>query len=205
MKLRTVLIAATASLLTGVLAAQAQFPGVNSNLTTIWTIAWEVSSAKPTYSATVAQFSPVASASDVCTLAGSASKTIRVRRVFFNALPTTAVAEPVSFIKRSTVDTAGTSVVLTGVPYDSQSSAATAVAEYYTANGTLGTSVGVLADITRHFGVSTTVVTPFMYDFGTYGSALVLRGAAQQLAINLSGTTYTGTISCTFEWTEEAP
>jgi hypothetical protein len=203
MKLRTILISAGAALVTTVLAVQAQVPGVNSNLATVWTLAWEVSTVKPTYSSTIAQFSPAASAQDVCTLAGSATKTIRLRRVFFNALPTTAVAEAVAFVKRSTVDTAGTSVKLTPLPYDSQSSAATAVAEYYTANGTAGTIVGLIADITRHFGISTTIATPFEFDFGALGSALVLRGAAEQFAVNLSGVTYSGTVSCTFEWTEE--
>lgn len=40
-------------------------------------------------------------------------------------------------------------------------------------------------------------------DFGKLGQPIVLRGVAQSVAINLSGITLTGTVSCTFEWTEE--
>lgn len=207
MKLRTLFIAGISALVAAVLAAQAQVPGVNSTLNSVFTLAYDNSTMKPTYSASYA-FSPTAtSASDICNLTGSATKTIKVRRIFFNAQATTAVTVPVAIIKRSTANTGGTGNVATAVPYDSSNSAATAVATMYTANPTTGTIVGVLADPYFSIGNLTTggaAPFPSNLTFGQLGSPIVLRGVAQSVSISLNSGSYSGIVSsCGFEWTEE--
>ena len=69
----------------------------------------------------------------------------------------------------------------------------------------MGTFVGVLADIQLTFGNLTTgTPIPREIYFGVQGSPVVLTGAAQQVAVNLNGLSYTsGLIACTWEWTEE--
>lgn len=206
MKLRTLLIAAAASLITGVLVSQAQVPGDNSILNSVFTLAYDNSTMKPTYSATTGSVTPASSATDVCLLYGSATKTVKVRRVIFTGLTTSTVAtNPVSVIKRSTVPTDGTSALATVVPYDSSFSSGTAVAESFTANPTVGTLVGALATIAYTFDLTTSVGgdNQLVFEFGQLGSPVVLRGTSQSVSVNLGAATVAGPIQCTFEWTEE--
>lgn len=200
-----------------VLAAQAQVPGVNSTLNTVFTLVYDSSTMKPTYSA-VALFTPPAAgatSTDVCSLTGSATKTVKLRRVFFSGIATTAVTDPVALIKRSTASTNANGAALAAIPYDSTNSltnstsnAATAVVELYaTVPVTLGTLVGVIADPLLSFGNLTTggaqTITQF-FTFGERGSPIVLRGVAQSVNINLNGSIYAGGVFyCGFEWTEE--
>jgi len=205
MKLRTALLGGIGSILIAALAAQAQVPGVNSTLASVFTLAYDNSTMKPTYSAT-AILSPAATANDVCLLRGSATKTLKVRRVIVGGVASAAVSEPVSIIKHSSAPVGGTTTVMTAVPYDSASSAATGLADIYTANATSpGVVVGALADVYLQFGVTTASFPAYAYTFGELGSPAVLRGVAQTLAVNLGGGTKpTGLLlSCTFEWTED--
>ena len=187
------------------LAAQAQVPGVNSTLNTVFTLAYDNSTMKPTYSST-AIVVPAASATDVCTLFGSATKNVRVRRVIVGGVASVVQTEEIGIVKRSTIDTGGTQTIGTSIPYDSGSAAATAVTEWFTANPTLGTLVGALVDFNITWGNLTTGVGSGTREvlFGQLGSPVVLRGAAQQIAVNLNGNTLvSGKVTCTFEWTEE--
>jgi len=207
MRFKSLIAATVASALTAVGIALAQTPGIPSTFTTVWTLAWEVSTLKPTYSASAAGITPVSSGNDICTLSGSATRTLRVRRVILvGSGATTAVTEPIAIVKRSTAST-GAGTAITKVAYDSQAAASTAtLAEVWTANPTAGTLVGVLADIPVAFSTAGGINPGLFYEFGTSGgSAAVLRGAAQSISINTSGITLTGTLGCTFEWTEEQP
>lgn len=209
---RAVALASVASLLTGVLVAQGQVPGVNSTLQSVFTLTYDNSTMKPTYSATYVG-ALTALGTDFCTLTGSATKNVRVRRVIFSALSSTVQSDPIAVVKRSTANSGGTSVTMTAVPYDSTNSltnstsnAATAVARIYSVNPTLGTLVGLLSDPYYTFGNLTTGVGggAFTFQFGALGSPVVLRGVAQVLAVNLNSQTFiSGQGSCTFEWTEE--
>jgi hypothetical protein len=207
MKLRSYILAAIAVIATAALAVQAQVPGVNSTLNSVFTLVYDASTMKPTYSATSA-FSPTATAAtDVCILNGSATKTIKVRRIYFNALATTAVSDPIAIIKRSTANSGGTSVGLSEIALDSTSAAASAAALTYTANPTVGTAVGTIADPYFSIGNLTTggaQAFPSQLLFGELGSPIVLRGAAQSVAVNLNAASFPGIVaSCTFEWTED--
>lgn len=212
MKFRTILAAALASLVTAILVAQAQVPGVNSTLNSIFTLAYDQSTMKPTYSASNV-FVPNTAAgtgttTDVCVLAGSATKTIKVRRILFNLVATTAITDPIAVLKRSTANSGGTSVSLTPVPFDANSSAATAVFTVYTANPTVGTLVGVIADPMFSVGNLTTggaQAFPSQILFGQLGSPIVLRGVAQSVAVNFNNYQYAANLaSCTMEWTEDS-
>lgn len=209
MKLRTYLLAGLAIVATSVLAVQAQVPGVNSTLNAVFNLVYDNSTMKPTYSST-AIVVPASSATDVCTLKGSATKNVRVRRVIISGIAQASVSEPVGILKRSTTNT-GAGAQPPMVPYDTTNSltptvtnAATASVETFTSNPTVGTLVGALADIFVGFGPASASPQNYAFEFGQRGSPVVLRGILQQLAINLNGVTITsGQLTCTFEWTEE--
>ncbi len=204
MKLRTALLGGLGSILIAALAAQAQVPGVNSTLATVFTLAYDNSTSKPTYSAT-GFVTPASSPTDVCSITGSATKTIRVRRVIVSGANSAAISEAVSIIKRSTANSAGAGSAMTQIPYNSANSAGTvAVAELWTGAPTLGTVVGVLADRYVLFGAPTSLAPGMEFQFGQLAAPVFLRGAAQQLSVNLAGQGGgAGTIICTFEWTED--
>jgi len=215
MKLRTILLAALASLVTWVLVSQAQVPGVNSALNTVFTLAYDNSTMKPTYAASQG-FSPGAfGATDFACLYGSATKTIKVRRIFFGAVGSALATDPVSVVLRSTASSGGT---LAGVNVTSVASydmtgpnpAGTAVIDPYTTSpSVLGTFAGTLVDKFVTINGATTAVGPspdMIFDWGVLGQPIVLRGTAQNVCLN--GTNATGNLSTvtgvtTFEWTEE--
>lgn len=210
-RIRSFLLAAVAIAATSVLAVQAQVPGVNSTLNAVFNLVYDASTMKPTFSASQV-FAPASLATDVCILTGSATKTIKVRRIIFGGQNIAAVVDPVEILKRSALNTLGTNGFMQKLAYDTTNSltgsgtnTATAIAEYYTANGVGGTLIGMLADIMVPFGNLTTgAFSNYTFEFGALGSPVVLRGAAQQVTVNLNGLSFTqGLISCTFEWTEE--
>lgn len=210
--LRTWVLGLVGVVAIGSLAAQSQVPGVNSTLNAVFNLVYDNSTMKPTYSA-VRVIATASSATDVCALAGSASKNVRIRKVELSGLSTSVVAEHVGIIKRSAAPSGGTGGMFTSIPYDtvnsltgSTTNAATAIAEYWTANPTVGTIVGFIADPVMPFRAATAGNNDFnlVLDFGTLGSPVVLRGVAQSLAVNLNGITISGgEITCRFEWTEE--
>jgi hypothetical protein len=158
---------------------------------------------KASYSAN-SIFTPVAG--DIAVLSGSATKTIRVTRVEVSMSTSgTAAYESVQLIKRSTADTAGTSAAMTAVPHDSAFAAASAAPLRYTAAPTLGTAVGTIrgAQVYDPSGVSALSPNVVTWPFGDRAGAVVLRGVAQQLSVNLGAVVATQTVSVTFEWTEE--
>src|SRR5208282_4259879 len=159
---------------------------------------------KQTYSC-FATFTPVAG--DIAVLPGSASKTIRVTRVEVSMSTSgTAGVEAVTLVKRSAADTGGTSAAMTAVPHDSDYAAASAAPRNYTAAPALGTAVGTIRGI-QFFDDSNaaTGANTWLWDFGTRGGAacIVLRGVAQQLAINLGGVIATQTVTVSYEWEED--
>lgn len=161
---------------------------------------------KASYSAGAVAIAPAATATDVFVISGSASKTVRVTRISASCTSTAGLTVNAAIIKRSSADTGGTSAAVTAAPMDSADGAATASVLSYTANpGALGTAVGNVRTFKLFSPTATTFQTFQEMLFGnTTGQAVVLRGVAQQLAINLSATTITGG-SCNFytEWTEE--
>lgn len=166
----------------------------------------QVDGQKATYAAGITQLVVAASATDIFTIAGSASKTVRITRVRLSGIKTTAgAAVDVQLLLRSTADTAGTKTNPTAIPFDSNSAAATAVVAAYTANPTLGTSVGLIGVDSVFVPLATAAGGQLDWNFGNRPEqAIVLRGATQQLCVNLNGVTVGGgafDIWCC--WTEE--
>jgi hypothetical protein len=162
---------------------------------------------KRTYSASLS-VAVAATATDVFTIYGSATAVVRIQRIEISGLATTAGGMVAQIIKRSAVNTGGTSTAMTAVPHDSNSAAATATGLGYTANPSgLGASVGAIRNIPLPFPLVANSIPPIAADFGSArgGQSIVLRGVAQGVAINLQGGTVpTGaTLQVSFEWTEE--
>lgn len=173
-----------------------------------WTVnAVPVDGIKNTYSASVLGLIPAATPTDVFTLTGSNTKTIRVTKISFSATQNTSAIRDILLIKRSTANSGGTSTGATAVPHDTNSSSATATALSYTANPTLGTTVGTIratkyAIPSTNPNSSSTIVEWLFGD--SPAQAIVLRGTSQVLAVNLNGiTTAGGSFNINFEWTEE--
>lgn len=164
--------------------------------------------AKPTYSATSAiAFTSATTATDIFTITGSASKTIRIIRVGFSAQLQASGVVDVLLVKRSSANTGGTSAAAAAVPNDSGSAAATATVLNYTVNPTLGATVGTVRGARVFFLTAGTDAGDSVYEWllgNIPGQAMVLRGTTQVLAINLAGATINGaTWVCYVEWTEE--
>lgn len=162
---------------------------------------------KATYSSAATGLVPAVLPTDVVTIAGSASKTVRITRISVT-LTTTAgsgIGLNILLIKRSALDTGGTSATQTNVPHDSSSAASGATIKSYTANPTgLGAAVGTVRTI-RYAVASSNSIIIAEWDFGNRPSkAIVLRGTSENLAINANATSITGGImDVDIEWTEE--
>jgi len=172
-----------------------------------YSIASPIDGYKATYAAASAPFTAAATATDIFTITGSATKTIRVTRIEITGTQTTGLNQNILLLKRSTADTAGTSAAVTAVPQDTNNPAATATVLSYTANPTLGTLVGnIRAD--KYLIPAPGTLTgnpPLIWTFGDRPEqALLLRGTAQVLAVNLNGATLAGnSFTISVSWTEE--
>ena len=144
-------------------------------------------------------FTPAATPTDLVTIFGSASKTIRVLSMKIGTQNTAAGSQAFFLIKRSAANTTGTFVAGTAVQADSSDAAATATVGHYTANpGGLGTSAGNV-NIKR---VASPVLLPATFAgivqqsevemidqalLSLVAKKLVLNGTAQGLCINFNG------------------
>lgn len=163
-----------------------------------------VGSAAATYSSSF-NVTAAASATDIATLSGSATKTIYITKVIISGVQTTASLNDILLVKRSTADTGGTSTAQTVVPHDSADAAASGIVLAYTANpAALGTLVGSFRRGYVPVSSAATVVPAIVvFDFGDKGKPIVLRGIAQQIAINLNGVTLVGgAFDIDIEWYE---
>lgn len=164
------------------------------------------------YRAAKVQFTPVATPTAWCVIQGSATKTVRIKKIRVTGLATAAGTMDCILNKCSDAGTAGSAVLtaLTKVPLDSGNAAATAVVSTVgTANyGTEPALVGVIgarrlcltADGT---GVN---VTPIEWDFGVGDQALVLRGTAQHVTVSGNGDALPSgaKFDVEVEWAEDA-
>lgn len=163
-----------------------------------------------TYSSGVGPFTPPATPTDMTTITGSATKTIRVLSFEFTPIQTTRSLAAYYMMKRSTANTAGTSTTPTVVPLDSNFAAGTAVVRQYTANPTTGTLVGavtIVRVLSDDSGANAVGSAGYLFDFTKGGTApgVILRGTSQVLALSLNGVTLPIglTIVGTWTWVEE--
>lgn len=155
------------------------------------------------YSAAVIGISAGSVTTDVITITGSASKTVRVRRIVLAGIQTLASHRDIVLIRRSSANSGGTSTTSSAVSLDTNNPVGTAVVRSYTANAAaLGTAVG-------NVSIRKILVTALggsfdqcIFDFPRDG--LVLRGVNDSAAINLNTVASAGLLlSGCIEWTEE--
>jgi hypothetical protein len=163
---------------------------------------------KATYRYEAIAVAPVATPTDFIVLQGSATKTVKVKRIVIGGEATAAAQMVANLIRRSTADTGGTATTNTPANSDKSDPAATAVLKTYTANPTaLGTVVATI--VSRRVGLNPNTglpATPVELSFGVRNDEpIVLRGAADFLAINLGGAAVPagGKLDFAIEWTEE--
>lgn len=178
-----------------------------SDQTALATTAIPVDGIRQTFSAAVNGLVSGTAATDIFTITGSGTKTIRVLRIQLSGTQTLSASVNVFLVKRSSANTGGTSTTLTLVPHDSNNSAATATVRSYTVNPTvLGTTVGSLRTERLTIPAPAALIDDdIVWSFGDRpGQAIVLRGTAEVLAINLAGTTVAGSsLDISIEFTEE--
>lgn len=156
---------------------------------------------------------PVASATDVACITGSASRVTRVQGVRLSGTAGTLVTLPVLLTKHTVANTGGTAAATTALPVpvklDSNSAAATATTTAYTANPTIDSSAAQIDAIVASFNTTSALVngTQAFFDFKgrPFATAPVLRGVAQQVCVNLGGISVSsGLLAVSFYWTEAA-
>lgn len=168
---------------------------------------------KKTYCASGA-FTPPATPTDLVTIFGSASKTVKVQSFKIGTTNTAAGSQIFVLSKRSAVTTGGTPIAATAIPVDSGDAAATAMVNHYTAAPTAGTALGTI--VTKK--VASPVITPATFAGIVEDSdkemlpiasdqtkAVTLRGVAEGLAINFAGAALVAGQIHTYNvvWTEE--
>jgi len=142
------------------------------------------------------------STTDIAVIPGNASNTVLLTRITLTCTQTTAGQISVELIKRSTADTGGTSAGFTEVPDDSNYAAASSALLSYTGTGpTVGTAVGDLDNAQIGCMAPGTAASNDIYFFKP-SKPIVLRGVAQEVAINLGGALTGGNVTVTFEWME---
>ncbi len=143
-------------------------------------------------------FTPPATPTDLVTIFGSASKTVRVHSFKIGTQNTAAGSQKFVLSKRSAVTTGGTPVAATAVPLDSGDAAATATVNHYTAAPTAGTALGNINTRTvaspaalpaTWAGINTTDNEVEMLPVVGVDQVkpVTLRGVAEGLAINFAG------------------
>lgn len=162
---------------------------------------------RATYSYVATDVTPVATATDVVVIAGSATKTVRISRVCFGGSATAASIYDVYMYKRTVANTGGTATNPVPTQHDSGDAAASATVSLYTANPTLGTGSIVRASKTFLINGGTPVGgTPIQcWDFGVGVERPTLRGVAQSFALNHGGAAVPAGASLYYnvEFTEE--
>lgn len=160
---------------------------------------------KATY--TLAGFvTPAATPTDVVNIQGSATKTVRIKKVAIGVESTAAGIVDVQLVRRSAANTGGTSSSPTIGKAATLDGNATATVLVYTANpATLGASAGVVG--AAKLGMVTSgPINPVTWEFGTRNDKpLTLSGTGEFLSVNGNGDTLlTGEVwAYEILWTEE--
>ncbi len=165
---------------------------------------------KLTYKAAFQGAVTAATATDIFTITGSATKTVKILKILVSGIQTTSSAAIFNIIKRSTANSAGTSTTPSVIPVDSSFAAGTAVVRAYTVNPTLGTQVGTTPFATVRKEIPTAAFAnsdynPYVFDFASEsGELAVLRGVNEVLSLNLASASISGNnMSLEIIWTEE--
>lgn len=211
---RTLGLAAIALLLAAPLANAQPFPS-NCATTANCTQSWSqngIQSFVNTYKVSLSNQLPAATATDILTITGSSTRTVRVTKIVLSGGATSAGSIQTAVIRRGALDTGGTPTFPNIAKRDLNNSAIAAIVTQYSTNPTVGNTASAgtgTLDTCRLFLQTATGGSPDVCAF-TYGinddQLTVLRGSTDVLAVNLQGSTIPtgGTIDIDVEWTEEA-
>lgn len=163
-----------------------------------------------------ASFAPVATADrTLISIKGSATKTVRIRKIaMMGTIATTAASNLFQINRTTALGSGGTSVAPTPAKVDSGTvaSATAVVAHYTTAAQSLGTGPTVLSSFTFSStilglpasGSATNWFVAFPEMGGAFSQALVLRGTSDFLEIgNVAGNSPATAIQYVVEWSED--
>lgn len=180
--------------------------------------------AKATYSSAFFGLVPVSGGTDLICISGSATKVVRLQRLSLWGTTATAVQTlPVNLLRRASLDTGGTAATTTANPGVTTQIAArdtgqnlntspTAVLISYTANPTIVDSAPVYLDsqlLTMPVVTTAAIAAPtdffFARDVENNIQVPTLRGAAQQICVNIAAVTITNAsvLNGSLVWTEE--
>lgn len=143
------------------------------------------------YSTGASQITAAATPGVVVEIKGSATKTVRIKKVIFQMNATTAKQWPVTFQRAVAAVEDGTAVVPKITKLDTSDAAATAVVSHFTANPTAKAanptdSVVFIQDVTAT--APATAAAPLVWEpVANGGKPFTLRGAADCLVIRLGG------------------
>jgi|GEM_PF-2023070 hypothetical protein len=149
-----------------------------------------------------------ANPTDVFVLQGSASKTVRIRRIVLSGFAAVTPGQFLwSFLKRSSANTGGTTSARAALPCDPNDAAASALATAYTANpSALGTLVGTAGMRRMFFALLTRQNDRLVFEPRLDGKAYVLRGSSQFFCVNGAGAALPDpntTLDIEIEWDED--
>lgn len=165
-----------------------------------------------------ANFTPTATgAVTIISIKGSATKTIRIRRIMLGGVSTAVSGSVFGLFRSTALGAGGTTVTPTVAKLDTASAAATAVVEHYTSTLKAAGTGGTVPMVTRLIGTNV-VTTPatlwidpaqmiFPEAGAPIGQSIVLRGVAEFLEVqNITPTNLgAGTVlSYGVEWEEDA-
>lgn len=159
-----------------------------------------------TYSAAILALAPASSATDFFSISGVAGKSINVRKITCSGISTAAAAAAIQVVKRSALNTTGTSTTPAKVSYNSNYGlTAGAIVRAYTANpGALGTLVGAVAngELVTGPAASATGNPPLVFDFTNQN--VFLNSATELLALNANAASFSSgaALNCAVEWQE---
>lgn len=162
-------------------------------------------STRATYAGSIT-FNPAATPTDMLALEGSASKVIRLLQARITGYATTAGQLNALFMRRSALNTGGTSTTVTAAKLDSADAAPTAVMRAYTVNPAgLGASAGGIARVQPFLALATAQSQELVLDWtADYSKAPVLRGAAEAFTLNHVNAVPASTVlAVSLLWTEE--
>jgi hypothetical protein len=170
---------------------------------------------RATYRAVALALPPAASATDIACIAGSSTKTVYIDRITLSGTAGTLVSAPFTLLRRASADTAGTAATTTAnwantiSKADSNNPTATATLISYSANPTIGdTSPTYITSAYATLPVTSagTSIAPIVWEWAntSFSQRPTLRGAAQQICINLNAVSVSsGLLHVAIQWTEE--
>lgn len=165
---------------------------------------------KATYTAVVADYDPIATATDMVVLTASPTKTIRITKIRLTGDANGNATSTIYLFKRTALNTGGTTSTVTVAKNDSTDPASTATVTKYSVNASaLGTGVLIHA---QHIGLPATAnptIAPgevnWIWGDRPSRTIVLAKGSTESVAVSWGGNAVpTGTtLTMQIEWTEE--